>query len=481
MAYVKHVSVHKYPQSFIRYIMNGDKTSEMKLVTGLNCTPDEKAATSEFAKVFEQYSNERFCKQALNENVKRQKIRLHHYIQSFAPGEVSAEEAHRIGVEWAREVFGEKHQVMVATHIDRGHIHNHFAVAAYDLEGKVWHDNMKTLYRCRDISDKIVKAHGLSVIQNHKRGAGMNYGEWLARKNGTSWKVKLCDDIDRLILQDNVKSVDELVEQLQENGYIVTCGKYISVKAPGRKHAVRTFRLGDGYGVEDLQYRIENKDREMPLSEVMKYEGIQREYALCLRQLQILVYRKIENPVQASYGMLRKSAELLTFICENKIHSAAELEDMVNAAADKVDKLREKKKSLESDIEKIQKALSVADRFVELNSKDMPTPKEMKELREMKKSLPAGMTDTSGIEEYKGRLAQLKTELADIDDNIKSAEETKKEYGNYYSTYLQQAQSDYDFIRERVKREQEEMERAAELAERQNRQEEIGRRNNYYR
>lgn len=136
MAYLKHVSVHKYPQSFIRYIMKGDKTSEMKLVTGLNCTPDEKAATSEFAKVFEQYSNERFCKQALNGNVKRQKIKLHHYIQSFAPGEVSSEEAHRIGVEWAREVFGEKHQVMVATHIDRGHLHNHFAVAAYDLEGK---------------------------------------------------------------------------------------------------------------------------------------------------------------------------------------------------------------------------------------------------------------------------------------------------------------------------------------------------------
>ena len=179
--------------------------------------------------------------------------------------------------------------------------------------------------------------------------------------------------------------------------------------------------------------------------------------------------------------MLRKSAELITFICENKIHSAAELEDMVNAAADKVDKLREKKKSLESDIEKIQKALSVADRFVELNSKDMPNPKEMKELRELKKSLPVGMTDTSGIEEYKGRLALLKSELANIDNDIKSAEERKNEYVNYYSTYLQQAQSDYDFIRERVKREQEEMERAAELAEQQNRQEEISRRNNYYR
>ena len=99
MAIVKYIAVHKSPKNFLRYIMNGDKTEEMKLVTGLNCTANLDYAYKQFGNVFEKFSKERFCKKSLNnENCGKEKIRLHHYIQSFKPDEVSSEEAHKIGV-----------------------------------------------------------------------------------------------------------------------------------------------------------------------------------------------------------------------------------------------------------------------------------------------------------------------------------------------------------------------------------------------
>ena len=128
--------------------------------------------------------------------------------------------------------------------------------AAYNLEGKAWHSNIRTLKLCREISDKLALEHGLSIIEKPKRNVSYKYGEWLARKNGISWKVKLCEDIDCLILQDNVKSVDDLVGELRKNGYEVKQGKYISVKAPKQKHAIRTFRLGDGYDMRKAAAKI---------------------------------------------------------------------------------------------------------------------------------------------------------------------------------------------------------------------------------
>ena len=109
----------------------------MKLVTGLNCTANLEYAYNQFCNVFEKFAKERFCKKTLNdENCGKEKNRLRHYIQSFKPDEVSSEEAHKVGVEWGRKVFGENHQVLVTTHVDKNHIHNHFAVSAYDLDGK---------------------------------------------------------------------------------------------------------------------------------------------------------------------------------------------------------------------------------------------------------------------------------------------------------------------------------------------------------
>lgn len=458
MAIIKYIAVHKSPKNFLRYIMNGDKTEEMKLVTGLNCTADLDFAYDEFSRVFEKFAKERFCKKSATSG--KEKIRLHHYIQSFKPDETSPEQAHKIGVEWARKVFGENHQVLVTTHVDRQHIHNHFAVAAFDLDGKKWYGNKTSLKRCREISDKICKSHGLSVIEGHTYKNNQKYADWLARQQNVSWKTKLCDDIDKIILREDVKSVEDLAECLREKYYAVTLKKYLSIKVSENRKAIRSYRLGDGYAIEELQYRIANKNREISLSDVAKYSGVQREYAMCLRELQIMVYRKSDNSHNVTYSELLKNAELLTYLCDNNIHSEEDFQNAVNAAAEKYDKLKKSREKLLQEISEKENILRDGARYIELNKIKMPTANQLDELAELSFLSKYKLRSADDIAAYEKTLEMLKSELSETEKSLDVAEKEKSTAAGNYKTYLRQMQSDYDFVLEKLRREQEEIERA---------------------
>lgn len=461
MAIIKHIAIHRSPLKLIRYILNGNKTDEMKLATGLNCSTVPESAYEEMGNIFESFAKERFSKKSQNADVGgKEKIRLHHYIQSFKPNEITPEKAHRIGVEWAEKVFGRDRQVLITTHIDRQHIHNHFAVAAYDLNGKRWYDNKETLKRCRDISDKICKSHGLSIIENKEYHSNQKYSDWLARQQNVSWKTRLCDDIDRLVLRDDVKSVSDLAEQLRQKGYIVTLKKYMSIKTPWSKKAIRSLRLGDGYVIEELQYRIENKNREMSLAAVMKYEGVQREYALCLRELQIMVYRKPDKSYNATYGELRRNAELLTYLCDNKIQSVNDFENVVNNAKDKSDRIKKSRDELLRKIEENENILNNGTRYLELNKIKMPTVVQFEELAKLNYLAKYNLRSEEDIKAHGQELERLRYELSEINKSLDIAEKEKAEAAGNYKTYLRQMQSDYDFILERQRREQEEIKQA---------------------
>ena len=480
MAIIKHIAIHQSPKNVIRYILNGKKTDEMKFATGLCCTLDLETANKEMAMVFEQFAKQRFYKKSLNNNSgSKEKIKLHHYIQSFKPNEVTPEEAHKIGVEWEEKVFGREHQVIVTTHTDRSHIHNHFAVAAYDLDGKAWHDNKTTLQRCRDISDKICKSHGLSIIEKPKYRADHKYGDWLARKNQTSWKQRLCDDIDKIILREDVRSVQDLSERLREKGYIVTLGKYLSVKVAKNRKAVRTLRLGDGYGIEELRYRIENKDQEMSLSAIAMYQGIQCEYALCLRELQITFYRKPENIYNVTYSELRKNTEMLTYLCENNIHSVSDFENTVNSAAEKSDRLKKEREELLQRIAEREKVVQDGARYLELVRIKIPTSEQLDEMSKLSYMTKYRLRSEADIDVIRQKLADLKSELAETDKSIEAAEKEKLEAGRNYKTYLRQMQSDYDHILDKLRHEQEEIKQAEQEQQREQRQQERSR-NQYY-
>lgn len=473
MAIIKYIAVHKSPKNFLRYIMNGGKTVEMKLVTGLNVTADLDYAYNQFGNVFEKFSKERFCKKSINSG--KEKIRLHHYIQSFKPDEVSSKEAHKIGVEWAEKVFGRDHQVLVTTHVDKNHIHNHFAVSAYSLDEKKWYGNKTTLKRCRDVSDKICKSHGLSIIENKEYHANQKYADWLARQNNISWKTKLCDDIDKIVLREDVQSVEDLAERLREKYYAVTLKKYLSIKVSENRKAIRSYRLRDGYAIEELQYRIANKNREMSLSVVAKYQGVQREYAMCLRELQIMVYRKPDNSHNVTYGELRRNAELLTYLCNNNIHSVADFENVVNTAAEKFDEQKKSRGKLQREIEERENILKNGARYIELNKIKMPTAYQLEELVKLKYLAKYNLRSDADIEVHRQELEKLKSELSETEKRLEAAEKEKSTAAGNYKTYLRQMQSDYDFILEKLKREQEEVRTAEQNLQRvQTKQRKIG-------
>ncbi len=466
MPIIKHIPIYSAPKKFLAYISN-EKKIEGTLITGLNCSANAASAYEDFRLLFERFSNKRFFKRSIKEETaerEKRQIRLHHYIQSFKPGEVSAAEAHRIGLEWAEKVFGKNHMVLCATHIDRCHVHNHFAVAPYDLDGKHWYANKESLRRCRKISDEVAKAHGLSVIEKPKYRPNHKYGEYKLRREGKSWKQNLCDEIDRFVVKESVKSIDDLIKELEAKGYGINRGKYLAIKVRPNRKAIRSFRLGDGYSLEHLEYRIANKNLEMPLSEALKFTGFQREYALCIRQIQIELYRKPEADRLhlATYREVVKSTELLFFLQENDIHSA---DDFKKAAAD-ADKvladLKNEKNELLKKISEEEKLIDEIPKYLEVLSRKPLLAKDIKELAKYNYIKDAGVKLADDISIHQEKIVEMKRQLKGMDEKISLAFEKRKEIYDFYDFYESRMKSDYEILLQQAKEEMERIRLAEE-------------------
>lgn len=466
MPIIKHIPIYAAPKRLISYVTNENKT-EKTLVTGLNCSANASEAYEDMKFGFEMFSGERFFKRSIRSETaksEKQKIRLHHYIQSFKPGEVTPDEAHQIGVEWAERVFGKKAVVLCATHTDRGHIHNHFAVCPYDMDGKHWHANKDSLRRCKAISDEIAIAHGLEIIEHPKKSYNHKYGEYKMRKEGKSWKQKLCDDIDDAIMKDNVRSVDDLLKELMKQGYGIKRGKYISIKVRQNRKPIRSFRLGDGYALEHLEYRIKHKNVEMPLSEALKFSGIQREYALCIRQIQIQLYRRpeAERLHFATYREVERSSRLLFYLRDSKIHSADDFRKAVSDAKEKVEKLKSEKDSLTKKIADEEKIIEDIPKYLEILGRRPFLPKDAVELAKYNYLKDAGITSLEDAEKHRLMLADMKSRLEDADGKIREAVCEKKTVYDFYALYENQMKSDYQVLLEQARAEIENVRREEE-------------------
>lgn len=466
MPIIKHIPIYAAPKRMLAYVTNEEKT-EHTLVTGLNCAKKFEDAYADMEFIFETYSGERFFKKSIKSDtaeMEKQKIRLHHYIQSFKPGEVTPEEAHQIGVEWAEKVFGKNRMVLCATHTDRGHIHNHFAVCPYDMYGQRWYANKATMKMCRAISDEIAKAHGLSVIEHPKKSYTHKYGEYKARKEGISWKQKLCDDIDNAIMKENVRSIDDLLKELMKQGYGIRRGKYISIKVRQNRKPIRSFRLGDGYALEHLEYRIRNKNMEMPLSEALKYSGIQREYALCIRQIQIQLYRRPEPDRLhfATFREVERSSRLLFYLQEHRIHSVEDFQKAVSSADEKLSELKAKKAELIQKIAEEEKIIEDIPKYLEILGRRPFLPKDAVELAKYNYLKDSGITSLEDADKHRLMLDELKKRFEEVDGKIREAVSEKKTVSDFYALYENQMKSDYQVLLEQAKVEMENIRRVEE-------------------
>lgn len=441
MAVLKHFSIKNSPLATLKYIVGETKEHKAAIVTGLKCSEDPESAYMEMAMCYEHFAGEKFHR--VGNPAGKEHLKMHHYVISFKGWEVTPQEAHRIAEQWAKEIFGDNHQVLIATHADTKNIHVHLAANAFNMDGKRWLDNKKTLNLCKEKINKLCWLKNLSVIENPKWNANQNYAEWLARQNGISWKQKLCDDIDRIVLMENVKNIDDFIKELAMHGYYVRKGKYLSVRPTNleNRKPVRTLKLGDGYGLEELQYRIENKDKEMSLDKVLTYTGIQREYALCLRQIQMILYRKPEENPKVTYNEVRRSAELLCYIHEHNIHSKEDFEKHVNKIAEKTDYIVRNYNEDKRIIKDYEFIVENADRYFELLNADPPTPNH--KLVPYKIFYQLNIDSKEKVKFYVKHLEKMKSEFAETQDKYDMAIAEKKEVTAHYSTFIRQTETDY--------------------------------------
>ena len=208
--------------------------------------------------VYEQYARDRFNSPPPIKG--NGTVKAIHYIQSFDPkSNITPELAHKITKPFVRKTFGDNVQAVIATHVDRQHIHSHVIINSYSLSGQKYYANKDSLKRVREYSDGVCRAFGIEPSPNFKgTGKNMEYNEWEHKKNGTSWKELIRQTIDELI--GSVNSLDELLQALEERGYEVKREKYISIKAPGQQRFVRTKTLGEEYTEESLNIRIRYRE-----------------------------------------------------------------------------------------------------------------------------------------------------------------------------------------------------------------------------
>ena len=166
--------------------------------------------------------------------------------------------AHEIGLRLAKALWGEKYQVLVATHLDKSnHLHNHFVVNTVSfIDGIKYHRTEKDYYDMQRESDRLCREYGLSVIEHPQRGKSKHYGEWRAEQEGRPTYLSLIKaDVDAAIRQSMTER--QFFYHLRQMGYDIKVGKDITVRAPGRDSGRKLMRnLGEAYSLENIRKRI---------------------------------------------------------------------------------------------------------------------------------------------------------------------------------------------------------------------------------
>ena len=330
MAVTKIKPVKSTLSKALDYIENPDKTDGKMLISSFGCSYE--TADIEFG-------------YTLSQALDKGNNLAFHLIQSFAPGEVDYEKAHEIGKQLADAVTKGQHEYVVTTHIDKGHIHNHIIFCAVNfVDHHKYNSNKRSYYGIRNMSDKLCRENGLSVVVPGKGSKGKSYAEYQAEKTGTSWKGKLKIAVDALIPQ--VSSFEELLQRLQAAGYEIKPGKYVSCCAPGQERFTRLKTLGADYTEEAIRERIAGRR-----AKAAKAPGEQRGVSLLI---------DIENSIKAAQSKgyeqwakihnLKQAAKTMNFLTEHKIEQYADLvsriEEMAAESGQAADALKNAEKRL---------------------------------------------------------------------------------------------------------------------------------------
>lgn len=254
-------------QDVIAYAANEQKTEQFYYTSGINCSVECARDQFDTAKL-------RFGKTGGN-------VAYHAY-QSFKPGEVTPEEAHAIGVELAKELWGDRFQVVVATHLDRDHLHNHIVINSVSFkDGRKFHECRENTRLLRDTSDRICLEHGLSVIEHPK---GKRVSTYVYKMEAAGMPTRY--NVARQAIDESVAlslTIEEFKSELRKRGYNYRFDpqcKYWTITPPGWKKAIRIHQLGEDYTRESIERRIYENDPSVRTERLRQQYRVTNHYSL---------------------------------------------------------------------------------------------------------------------------------------------------------------------------------------------------------
>ena len=321
----------------IAYILNPEKTDEKLLVSSYGCASETAAREFEWTR-----------KIAEQKGMNPVRIIARHVIQSFEIGEVTPELAHEIGKQFADEILGGKYEYVLTTHIDKDHVHNHLIFNAVDFVNYHAYKSYKRIYYdMREVSDRLCKENGLSVIPP-SQNKGMGYKEYTEAKRGTSWKQKLKQTIDRLVI--TAKDYDDFLRLMQEAGYEIKTGKYISFRAEGQERFTRSKTIGENYTEERIKERIAGRtprrsQRQATPKGISLIGDIQE-------RIRLIDSKGYEH--KAKLTILKEAARTLNYLTENNLLQYADLEKKVEDVHSSYDRIGKELKGVEARLREVQ-------------------------------------------------------------------------------------------------------------------------------
>ena len=332
----------------IQYVKNPEKTQGESLVAGYGCNPA--LADAEFM----------FMKKTYLDRTGRYRgkddVIAYHMRQAFLPGEITPEEANRLGQELAQRFTHGNNAYIVATHTDRHHIHNHIIISAVNLDcDRKFRNFLGSSFALRRLNDIICIENGYSVIE-HPKKRGQRYNKWMEAHHVSkppSQRDALRAAIENALTK-HPKDLQELLSLLQSEGWEIKNGKHIAVCGPGQERFKRLDSLGEGYTQDDLIQRIaagfQGEERKSPFQEkkyTIKQAALQKVNLLVDIQARL---QKAKSPGYERWAKgfnLKEMAKTFSYLREHDLLDRAELDRRANEASGKTEKTMKRIREIE--------------------------------------------------------------------------------------------------------------------------------------